>query len=87
MFIRLHFTNSPLLHAHKTHVKGVSNMLFVLPKEQELIPEYGVNIFRPSVRPCVCPPTDKRRVSILCVKQHIYVVFVWYFVHILSIML
>ena len=83
MFIRLHFTNSPLLHAHKTHVKGVSNMLFVLPKEQELIPEYGVNIFRacvrpcvrPSVRPSVRPPTDKRRVCILCVKQHIYVVF------------
>ena len=44
----------------------------VLPKEQELIvPEYCVNIFRVSVR----PPTDKRRVSILCVKQHIYVVF------------
>jgi hypothetical protein len=51
----------------------------VLPKEQELIPEYGVNIFHPSVRasvrPCVCPPTDKRRVRTLCVKQHIYVVF------------
>ena len=29
MFIHLHFTNSPLLHAHKTHVKGVSNMLFI----------------------------------------------------------
>ena len=33
------------------------------------------------------PPTDKRRVCILCVKHHIYVVFEWYFVHILSIML
>jgi hypothetical protein len=30
---------------------------------------------RLSVRACVRPPTDKRRVCILCVKQHIYVVF------------
>ncbi len=38
--------------------------LYVLPLEQELIPEYRVNIFRPSVCLCVCvcvcvhPPTD-----------------------------
>jgi hypothetical protein len=30
---------------------------------------------RASVRPSVRPPTDKRRVCILCVKQHINVVF------------
>ncbi len=29
------------------------HFLYVLPTEQELIPEYWVNIFRPSVRPCV----------------------------------
>jgi hypothetical protein len=47
----------------------------VLPKEQELIPEYCRPSIRPCVRACVCPPTDKRRVCILCLKQHIYVVF------------
>ena len=41
MFIRLHFTNSPLLHAHKTHTKGVSNMLFI--KKQHKIHIFGKN--------------------------------------------
>jgi hypothetical protein len=50
-------------------------LLSVLPKEQELIPEYGVNIFRPCVRASVRPPTDKCRVCILCVKQHSFLVF------------
>ncbi len=59
------------------------NWVNVHAKEQELIPEYGVNIFRACVRPCVRPsmrpsvrpPTDKCRVCILCVKQHSFLVF------------
>jgi len=50
----------------------------VLPKEQELIPEYWVNIFRACVRPCMLPPTDKRRRCILCKTTHLcYILMVF----------
>ena len=29
MFICLHFSNSPLIQAHKTYAKGVFDMLFI----------------------------------------------------------
>ncbi len=64
------------------HVSPSCHVLSVLPKEQELIPEYWVNIFRacahasvrpcvrPSVRPCVRPsvrPSAPLHISVGCV--------------------
>ncbi len=40
-------------HSYKLQTKYIWILIYVLPTEQELIPEYWVNIFRPSVRPCV----------------------------------
>ena len=50
-------THLHLMDSHKNYFSLRKKYFhqFVLPKEQELIPEYWVNIFRASVRPSVRP--------------------------------